>query len=285
MRTVKEISDLTGISVRTLHYYDEIGLLKPTDKSEAGYRLYDDKALETLRQILFFREFDMPLKEIRNILESPDFDREKILKSQKKILELKKERLNRMIVSIDDVLKGEKAMDFTVFSTQDIEEICEAAFANMSREQQEIAAEQYGGEEKFQKYLVESMSTEQSQKTMAKMLEWYGDKETYMDVATHPLSAQVTAAYGKRFDAIRKKLAGKRGTDVNSFEVKEIVGELEFVAKQLFRLKSMEGFMLEMASDYRSNEALREHLRQTEGEGTADYLAEALEAFYNKEMM
>ena len=61
MRTVKEISDLTGISVRTLHYYDEIGLLKPTDKSEAGYRLYDDKALETLQQILFFREFDIPL--------------------------------------------------------------------------------------------------------------------------------------------------------------------------------------------------------------------------------
>ena len=63
------------------------------------------------------------------------------------------------------------------------------------------------------------------------------------------------------------------------------LAQQEFVAKQLFRLKSMEGFMLEMASDYRSNEALREHLRQTEGEGTADYLAEALEAFYNKEMM
>ncbi len=61
MRTVKEISDLTGISVRTLHYYDEIGLLKPTEKSEAGYRPYDDKALETLRQILFFREFDISL--------------------------------------------------------------------------------------------------------------------------------------------------------------------------------------------------------------------------------
>ena len=64
MRTVKDVSELTGISVRTLHYYDEIGLLKPTSCSEAGYRLYDDKALETLQQILFFREFDMPLKEI-----------------------------------------------------------------------------------------------------------------------------------------------------------------------------------------------------------------------------
>ena len=65
MRTVKEISDLTGISVRTLHYYDEIGLLKPTEKSDAGYRLYDDKALETLQQILFFREFDISLQNLR----------------------------------------------------------------------------------------------------------------------------------------------------------------------------------------------------------------------------
>lgn len=282
MRTIKEMSDLTGISVRMLRYYDQTGLLKPTDKSEAGYRLYDDKALETLRQILFFREFDMPLKEIQKILGSPDFDREKILRSQRKMLELKKERLNRMIAGIDDILKGEEAMDFTVFRTQDIEEICEAAFANMSREQQEIAAEQYGGQEEFQKHLVESMSTEQAQKTMSKMLEWYGDKETYMDVAVHPLSAQVTEAYGKRFDAIRKKLAGKRGTDVNSFEVKEIVGEFEFAAKQLFRLKNMEGFMMEMAKDYRKNQALREHLDQTEGEGTADYLADALEAFYKR---
>ena len=70
MRTVKEISVLTGISVRALHYYDEIGLLKPTKKSEAGYRLYDDKALETLQQILFFREFDIPLKEIKAITDN-----------------------------------------------------------------------------------------------------------------------------------------------------------------------------------------------------------------------
>ena len=71
MRTVKEISELTGISVRTLHYYDEIGLLKPTQKSDAGYRLYDDRALEILQQILFFREFDIPLKEIKAVMENP----------------------------------------------------------------------------------------------------------------------------------------------------------------------------------------------------------------------
>lgn len=75
MRTVKKLSNLTGISVRALHYYDEIGLLEPTAKSEAGYRLYDDKALETLRQILFFREFDIPLKEIKAIMNDPALEK------------------------------------------------------------------------------------------------------------------------------------------------------------------------------------------------------------------
>jgi len=84
MRTVKEISELTGISVRTLHYYDEIGLLKPTQKSDAGYRLYDDRALEILQQILFFREFDIPLKEIKAVLENPALERNQILPNAEK---------------------------------------------------------------------------------------------------------------------------------------------------------------------------------------------------------
>lgn len=116
MMTVKEIAEITGISARTLHYYDEIGLLKPTAKSEAGYRLYDDKALETLQQILFFREFDIPLKEIKSIITSPDFDRNQILQMQRKMLVAKKERMERLIASIDDILKGENKMDF--FSIQ-----------------------------------------------------------------------------------------------------------------------------------------------------------------------
>ena len=85
MRTVKEISELTGISVRTLHYYDEIGLLKPTQKSDAGYRLYDDRALEILQQILFFREFDIPLKEIKAVLENPALERNQIANAEKNV--------------------------------------------------------------------------------------------------------------------------------------------------------------------------------------------------------
>ena len=90
---------------RQLHYYDEIGLLKPTVTSEAGYRLYDDNALEVLQQILFFKEFDMPLAEIKAIMENPNLDRNQLLDSQKSILILKKERLERIIDSIDHIRK------------------------------------------------------------------------------------------------------------------------------------------------------------------------------------
>lgn len=280
MQTVKEVSRQTGISVRTLHYYDQIGLLKPTAFSEAGYRLYDDKALETLGQILYFREFDLPLKEIREILHNPDFDRNQILQTQKAMLELKRDRLNRLIDSIDGILKGEEKMDFTVFGKEDIQEICQASFANMPKEAQEIAAEQYGSAKNYQKYLLEQMSTKQAQKRMAKLVEWYGGKENYMEAVTHPLSVQVTEAYGKRFDAARTKLIEKKGTDVKTFEVRECVGEMEFVSGQLLRLKDMKGYMLETAKDYRENEQLRRHIEETYGEGVCDYLADAIEAFY-----
>ena len=115
MKTVKEVSEFTGISVRTLHYYDEIGLFKPTEVSEAGYRLYDDKAIEKLGQILVFRELDLPLSDIKLIMENPDLDRNSVLARQREMLLLKKERLERIIASIDEMLKGDQNMDFTVF--------------------------------------------------------------------------------------------------------------------------------------------------------------------------
>ncbi len=93
MKTVHEVSRLTGVSIRTLQYYDKIGLLRPAGHTRSGYRLYDDAALERLQQILLFRELEFPLKDIRAILESADFDREKALEQQITLLSLKKEHL------------------------------------------------------------------------------------------------------------------------------------------------------------------------------------------------
>lgn len=92
--TVKEVSSLTGVSIRTLQYYDKIGLLAPADYTESGYRLYDDTALERLQQILLFRELEFPLKEIRRILSEPDFDRDKALEQQITLLTMKRNTWN-----------------------------------------------------------------------------------------------------------------------------------------------------------------------------------------------
>ena len=106
MRTVKEVSRLAGISIRTLRYYDEIGLLKPTAVTEAGYRLYSDKDLERLQEIMFFKELELPLEKIKQLMEDPALDREEILLVQQAALERKRNRLNGIIELIQDVRKG-----------------------------------------------------------------------------------------------------------------------------------------------------------------------------------
>ncbi len=86
MKTVKDVSEISGVSIRTLRYYDEIGLLKPTELSDAGYRLYDNKALERLQEIMFFKELEIPLEDIKKIMDSPNYDKEQALLTQKNLL-------------------------------------------------------------------------------------------------------------------------------------------------------------------------------------------------------
>ena len=88
MKTVKDVSDITGISIRTLRYYDEIGLLKPTQLTETGYRLYDNEALARLQEIMFFKELEIPLSDIKIILENPNYNRKQALLNQKSLLEI-----------------------------------------------------------------------------------------------------------------------------------------------------------------------------------------------------
>ena len=126
--TVKEVSKLSGVSIRTLHYYDIIGLLQPTEVTDAGYRLYGDAALERLQQILLFRELEFPLKEIKGILDAPSFDRNKALEQQIELLVLKKEHLENLINFARGIKKiGVKHMDFTAFDTRKIDEYSERA--------------------------------------------------------------------------------------------------------------------------------------------------------------
>lgn len=106
---IKEFAKLTGVSVRTLHFYDEIGLLKPSSvDKQNGYRTYDEVSLMRMQEILFYRELDFPLKEIRMILSSPDYDKQTALKRQRHLLTLKRERLDRLLSALDSAMKGEK---------------------------------------------------------------------------------------------------------------------------------------------------------------------------------
>jgi len=118
---IREFAELTGVSVRTLHYYDEIGLLKPSFVDEQnGYRFYDARCLERMQVILFYRELDFPLKEIGGILSAPDYDKQAALKEQKRLLTLKKERLERLITALDSAMKGE-GISMNVFDNSEFE--------------------------------------------------------------------------------------------------------------------------------------------------------------------
>ena len=114
--TIHEVSKLAGISVRTLHHYDAIGLLPPTARTEAGYRLYDDTALARLQSILLFRELEFPLKDIKRILDDPNFDHATALADQIKLLELRQEQLSQLIALARETLEtGVTPMKFDAF--------------------------------------------------------------------------------------------------------------------------------------------------------------------------
>ena len=119
--SVSEMAKLCGVSVRTLHYYDEIGLLHPETAAGSGYRWYGAEEIETMQQILFFRELDFPLKEISAILSDPHYDRQAVLEKQKELLVMKRDRLNGLICLLEENLKGVAQMGFEAFDEKEIE--------------------------------------------------------------------------------------------------------------------------------------------------------------------
>lgn len=117
--TVKQLSKLAGVSVRTLHLYDQLGLLKPSTRTEARYRLYGENELLRLQQILFYKELDFPLQKIRDILDDPDFDLIKALEGHKSALQSKRERLGTLLKTIDKTiskLKGATMKDEELYA-------------------------------------------------------------------------------------------------------------------------------------------------------------------------
>ena len=166
MMTVNEVSKLTGVSIRTLQYYDKIGLLKPAKYTESGYRLYDDTALEMLQQILLFKELEFSLKEIKEIISRPDFDRNKALKQQITLLTMKKEHLENLIDFARGIqFIGVRTMDFSIFDTKKIDE-----YAKQAKEQWGSTAEYKEFQQKAQ-----NRSKEEDRVIMEKFMQLFID--------------------------------------------------------------------------------------------------------------
>ena len=280
MKTVKEVSELTGISVRTLHYYDEIGLFRPTEVKETGYRFYDDKAIDELGQILVFRELGLPLADIKLIMDNPELDRNTILAKQREMLCVKSQRIERIIASIDEMLKGDQNMDLTVFDETETRAMFTDMLQNMNESQKQIFVDHYGSIEAWEQHIMEAASNEKVQKNYAKVVEWYGAKEAEKDPVRNPPKSEVFSAFQKRIDDIKKRIAKKKGTDVASFEIRQLIGEYDFVAKQLYQVKDAEPLLRGIAKGYQEDEELIAALDSIYGSGSAKYIGDAIESFY-----
>lgn len=282
MRTVKELAALAGISARTLHYYDEIGLLRPSVRSAAGYRLYDDKALERLRRILFFRELDIPLGQIRAVLDSGALDETELLWMQRRMLAAKAERIGRLIGSIDAILKGEDTMDFTVFTKTEIDELFDRMARQLPDGLRRMSEEEFGGPEGWRSHYRQAMARPEMQKVYQKMFEWYGGKEEYLGSVRHPLPKELLEGFMTRLEDILARLAQKRGCPPDSFEVRQLAGEYAFIYKRMLGAADAKPFMLALAHSL-EEEKMRAVHDERHGAGAAEFTARAIRAYYRED--
>lgn len=289
MRTVKQVSDLTGISVRTLHYYDEIGLLKPSEITEAGYRLYDDETLKTLQQILFFKELDIPLKDVKKIMLSPYFDKMQALKNQKKLLMLKRKRLNGLIKLINKTLKGESTMNFKEFDMSEYYNVLE----EFKTENKDKVIRIYGSIDKYNEFIEKCKSKETDIARIA--IKQYGSIEKYVKAVKKNLNSK-TLILAEQYDKFKKdcledkhpklkelykKLVSDLSKDPSSKEIQQIAEEITNIAKKDYEaFKGDEGddhwyYMVKLFS----NPIWIKEVDKNYGDGASEFIGEALKSY------
>lgn len=241
MRTVNEVSKLTGVSIRTLHYYDEIGLLSPTSITEAGYRLYDDTALERLQHIMLFRELQFPLKDIKEIINGSNFDRNKALEQQIQLLTLKKEHIENLITFARGIQGvGVKNMDFSAFDAKKLDEYAAQAKASWGK------TEAYKEFEEKEKNRTKEQSNQIAEGMMALFTEF--------------------------------GLLLKEGRETDSEEVQAQVQKLQDYITEHFYTCTKQ-ILSELGKMYNGGGSMTENIDKYGGEGTADFAAEAIKIF------
>lgn len=289
MMTVKQVSALTGVSVRTLQFYDEIGLLKPTKLTAAGYRLYDEQALAALRQILFFKELDFPLKEIKAILADPQFEETEAYVKQRELLRLKRDRLNNLLELLDRLIEGKDTMDFKAF---DLSEYF-AMLAEFKTTHTEEIVKQLGSMEAFEEMLAELQSGEDL--LAAQAAQQYGSAEAFKDAMQNSLTRfleqgpaftqEEAAALAQETEALTRRLTADLGKDPASPEVQDAVHALVAACEQANRQSGAdmgENYWRTMAELYRSNPVYREGNDQKYGAGASCFISRAIEEYLRR---
>ena len=277
MKTVKDVSEITGISIRTLRYYDEIALLKPTELTEAGYRLYDNKALEKLQEIMFFRELEIPLIDIKKIMDNPNYDKERALLAQKSLLEQKRNRLNGIIELITDVMKGVNTMSFGAFGNEEVQKMVNHTLSCMSKESLDEQVQKYGSMEKYKEYLISGFANERA---TADLLKWYGSKEKVMEAVMQSTGSVEEIKQGQDENAkIYKQFMAAKETG-NMEMAHSAVEMLAENYKTMFMLNNARNILIDLAKEYSSNEKLAEVTDKQYGAGCAEYIAKAIKLYY-----
>jgi DNA-binding transcriptional MerR regulator len=239
--SIGALSRLSGVSVRALHHYDQIGLLHPSEVSNAGYRYYDDEAIERLWQILFYRELDFPLSDIIEILLSPSFDRMRALKEHRTLLLQKRERLDRLISLVSEATKGEKTMEFKPFDTSEID----------------------------------SLRTQYAEEAKAR----WGETEAYRESAWRTANytdddfARIQAQSGALF----AEFAALVGTDPSDVRVQALVGRWQKLISESYYFCTDE-ILAGLGQMYVADERFTKNLDQF-GAGTAKLMSDAIAVF------
>lgn len=241
---ISEVAKLTGITVRTLNYYDEIGLLKPSEITEAGYRLYSREDLEILQQILFFRELDFPLSQIKEIMNNPNYDKEEALKKQKELLIQQRQRIEGLIKLIEKRIEGDNNMSFKEFDMNEIEE----------------------NKKKYAKEVKERWGTSKAYEESEKKTSSY-NKEKWGDI-------------NQETSEIFKGFAELRNSDPGSEEVQELVRRWQKYITDNFYTCTNE-ILSGLGLMYVEDERFKENLDKN-GEGTAKLMAEAIKIYCSK---
>ncbi|MFT8348571.1 MerR family transcriptional regulator [Clostridium saccharoperbutylacetonicum] len=238
---INEVAKLTGITTRTLHYYDEIGLLKPSQITDAGYRLYDENSLSELQQILFFRELNFPLNEIKEIMTNPEYDKTEALKKHKELLLKKRERIEKLITLVDNTIKGDVEMSFKEFDMTEIE----------------------GAKKKYAKEVKERFGNTEAYVESEEKTKNYG-KEQWQKINAE--SKKLLKAFTDNMDKTP-----------DSKEVQKLVKEWQdFITKSFYKCTNeiLQGLGLMYVEDERFKKNI-----DSNGEGTAEFISKAIEIY------